>query len=267
MNFAITIAGSDSISGAGIQEDLKTCTMLGVYCFTVITSVTAQNTYEVRAIHNVPAEIVEKQIDAVLEDIDVTFGKTGMLSNGKIIHVVAEKIREYDLKLVVDPVMVAKSGARLLEENAVKSLVKELLPLSYFITPNIDEAEIIVKSKIKNIVDMENASKKIYEMGASFVVLKGGHMQGSTVTDIYYDGEEIFKFIYPKVNTKNTHGAGCTLSSAIASYLSKGYNEKKAFSMARRFMQKSIEHSIEIGHGHGPLNPMFRIGFKSATPR
>ena len=261
MNFAITIAGSDSISGAGIQEDLKTCTMLGIYCFTVITSITAQNTYEVRDIFDVPENTVGSQIDAVINDVDVKYGKTGMLSNSKIIKVVSEKIREYGLKMVVDPVMVSKSGAHLLKEEAVKTLIDELIPLSYFVTPNIDEAEVILKSKIKNVEDMENAAMKIHDLGSRVVIIKGGHLNDDVITDIFYDGSDILSFKYPKIITKNTHGSGCTLSSAIASYLSKGYDDKKAFSLARKFMQKTIEHSIEMGHGHGPLNPMYKIGF------
>ncbi|MGC8673204.1 MAG: bifunctional hydroxymethylpyrimidine kinase/phosphomethylpyrimidine kinase, partial [Thermoplasmata archaeon] len=153
MNFAMTIAGSDSISGAGIQEDLKTCTMLGVYCFTVITSVTAQNTFQVRDIFDVPENIVASQIDAIIDDINVIYGKTGMLSNSKIIKIVSDKIREYDLKMVVDPVMVAKSGAQLLKNEAIKDLIDYLIPVSYFITPNIDETEKILKTKIRNIKD------------------------------------------------------------------------------------------------------------------
>ncbi len=261
MNFAITIAGSDSISGAGIQEDLKTCTMLGIYCFTVITSITAQNTYEVRDIFDLPANTVGSQIDAVINDVDVKYGKTGMLSNSKIIKVVSEKIREYGLKMVVDPVMVSKSGAHLLKEEAVKTLIDELIPLSYFVTPNIDEAEVILKSRIKNVEDMENAAMKIHDIGPQVVIIKGGHLNDDVITDIFYDGSDILSFKYPKIITKNTHGSGCTLSSAIASYLSKGYNDKKAFSLARNFMQKTIEHNIEMGHGHGPLNPMYKIGF------
>ncbi len=261
MNFAMTIAGSDSISGAGIQEDLKTCTMLGVYCFTVITSVTAQNTFQVRDIFDVPENIVASQIDAILEDINVTYGKTGMLSNSKIIKIVSDKIKEYDLKMVVDPVMVAKSGAQLLKNEAIKDLIDYLIPVSYFITPNIDEAKVILKTKIRNVNDMENAAIKMYEMGPHAVIIKGGHMNTNFITDIYYDGNEILKFKYKRIETKNTHGAGCTLSSAIASYLSKGYSDKIAFTRARKFMQKTIENSLEMGHGHGPLNPMYRIKF------
>ncbi len=262
MNFAMTIAGSDSISGAGIQEDLKTCTMLGVYCFTVITSVTAQNTFEVRDIFDIPENIVASQIDAIMDDVKVKYGKTGMLSNRKIIKVVSEKIEEYNIKIVVDPVMVAKSGAHLLREDSINALKDFLIPLSYFITPNIDEAEVILNKKIRNVKDMEDAAFRIHDLGPKVVIIKGGHLNLDFITDIYYDGNEILRFTFPKIKTKNTHGTGCTLSSAIVSYLAKGYNDKLAFSKARKFVQKSIENNLEFGHGHGPLNPMYRIKFR-----
>jgi hydroxymethylpyrimidine/phosphomethylpyrimidine kinase len=259
MNFAITIAGSDSSSGAGIQEDLKTCTALGVYCFTVITSVTAQNTFQVTAIHDIPADIVEKQIDAIMADFSVKYGKTGMLSNEDIVRSVSKKISEYDLKIVVDPVIVSKSGAILLREDAVSALKRYLIPVAFFVTPNKEEAERITGIEIKGQKDMEEAARIIHEMGARYVVVKGGHLMGEMVVDVYYDGNIFRKFKFPRINTKNTHGAGCTLSSAIASYLARYDNPIKSFTLARKFMQKTIEKSLEIGHGHGPLNPMYRI--------
>ncbi len=261
MNFVITVAGSDSIAGAGIQEDLKTCTMLGVYCVTVITSVTAQNSYEVRGIHDIPAEMVEMQIDTVLSDIPVKFGKTGMLSNAEIIKVVSKSIKKYSLSMVVDPVMVSKSGSRLLRENAVESMIKDLIPISFFVTPNIPEAEVITGMKIKNENDMMDAAVEIKKMGVKYVVIKGGHMEGENVMDVFYDGKEFKRFVYSRVKTKNTHGSGCTLSSAIASFLAKGYGPKISYSKARAFLQKAIENSLEVGKGHGPLNPMYKIKF------
>ncbi|MCG1666768.1 MAG: bifunctional hydroxymethylpyrimidine kinase/phosphomethylpyrimidine kinase [Thermoplasmata archaeon] len=259
MKFAMTIAGSDSSSGAGIQEDLKTCSALGVYCFTVITSITAQNTYQVTAIHDVPAHIVEKQIDAIMADFNLTYGKTGMLSNREIVKSVAKKIEEYGLKIVVDPVMVSKSGALLLKKNAVEALKNEIIPRSFFITPNIDEASRLTGKTIKSVKEMEIAAEIIYDLGAKYVILKGGHLEGKYVTDIFYDGKIMKKFKYRKIETKNTHGAGCTLSSAIVSYLSMYQDPMKSFSLARKFMQKTIEHSLSIGHGNGPLNPFYRI--------
>ncbi|MBD6955201.1 MAG: bifunctional hydroxymethylpyrimidine kinase/phosphomethylpyrimidine kinase [Thermoplasmata archaeon] len=259
MKFAITIAGSDSSSGAGIQEDLKTCAALGVYCFTVITSITAQNTYNVTAIHDVPSDIVEKQIDAIMDDFNVLYGKTGMLSNHDIVKSVSKKISDYGLKIVVDPVMVSKSGATLLKKDAIEAMIKYLLPKAYFITPNIDEAEKITGKKINDVDDMENAAEIIYSMGVPNVVIKGGHLKGKIVTDIFYDGRTMKIFEYPRIETKNTHGAGCTLSSAIASYLSRYNDPLKSFMLARRFMQKAIENSLPIGHGHGPLNPLYRV--------
>lgn len=262
MNFAITIAGSDSIAGAGIQEDLKTCTMLGVYCATIITSITAQNSYEVRGIHDVPAEMVELQIDTVLSDIPIRYGKTGMLSNAEIIKVVAKSIKKYSLKIVVDPVMVAKSGARLLREDAVQTMINDLIPQAFFVTPNIPEAEVITGMRIKSEDDMLDAAKEIKKLGVNFVVIKGGHIDGENVTDILYDGKDYKKFVYPRIRTKNTHGSGCTLSSAIASYLARGYDPIVSYSKARFFLQKAIEHNLEVGRGHGPLNPMYKIKFQ-----
>ncbi len=262
MNFAITIAGSDSIAGAGIQEDLKTCTMLGVYCATVITSVTAQNSYEVRGIHDIPPEMVELQIDTVLSDIPIKYGKTGMLSNANIIEIVSKSIKKHSLSMVVDPVMVSKSGSRLLREDAVESLIKDLIPISFFVTPNIPEAEVITGLKIKNDDDMFIAAKEIKKLGVNFVVVKGGHMDGKNVTDVLYDGKEYKKFVYPRIRTKNTHGSGCTLSSAISSYLAKGYDPIVSYSKARSFLQMAIEHNLEVGRGHGPLNPMYKIKFQ-----
>lgn len=259
MNFAITIAGSDSSAGAGIQEDLKTCTALGVYCLTVITSITAQNTYQVKAVHDIPVDIVEKQIDAVMEDFSPRYGKTGMLSNHEIVKLVARKIDEYNLKIVVDPVMVSKSGAVLLRNDAIDALKNQLVPRAYFITPNTNEAEKITGLKIKDVEGMELAAKMIHDLGVKYVVIKGGHLDGEKVTDIFYDGRIIRRFEYPRIKTKNTHGAGCTLSSAIASYLSIYGDPMKSFTLARRFMQKAIERSLNIGHGNGPLNPMYRI--------
>jgi hydroxymethylpyrimidine/phosphomethylpyrimidine kinase len=259
IKFAITIAGSDSSAGAGMQQDLKTCTMLGVYCATVITAITAQNTFEVTGIHEIPPEMVELQIDAVLRDLPIVYGKTGMLSSTEIVKSVAKKVKEYSLKLVVDPVMVAKSGAVLLKQEAITSLKNDLLPLAYFTTPNTLEAEIISGVKIKGIEDMKVAAEKIRELGPGFVVIKGGHLEGETVTDVVFDGKTFKTFSYPRIKTKNTHGGGDTLAAAITSYLSRGYTPLLAYSYARRFMQKSIIHSLNIGRGYGPANPMHSI--------
>jgi hydroxymethylpyrimidine/phosphomethylpyrimidine kinase len=259
MHFGMTIAGSDSGAGAGMQQDLKTFTALGVYCATIVTSVTAQNTYEVTAIYDVPAEIVEAQIEAVLADFEIRHGKTGMLSNGDIVRSVARKAREHGLSLVVDPVMVSKSGAVLLKQEAVEALKSDLLSLALMVTPNIPEAEILSGVKISDSYDMEEAARRIIELGPKYVVIKGGHMQGETVTDLFYDGKSTMKFSYDRVNTKNTHGGGDTLSAAIAAYLSKGYEPVRAYALARRFMQRAIERALNVGKGYGPVNPIYKL--------
>ncbi len=258
MRFAVTIAGSDSGAGAGMQQDLKTCTALGVYCATVITSVTAQNTFEVTAIHDIPPEIVEAQIEAVLADFDIKYGKTGMLSNSEIVKSVAIKTREHGLNLVVDPVMVSKSGAVLLRQEAIESLKKDLLAVAFMTTPNVPEAEILSGLKISSVKDMIEAAKRIKDFGPQYVVIKGGHMAGENVTDIVYDGKNLKKFTYPRINTRNTHGGGDTLSAAITAYLSKGYEPFKAYSLARKFMQEAIRRGLNIGKGYGPANPAYR---------
>ena len=259
MHFGMTIAGSDSGAGAGMQQDLKTFTALGVYCATIVTSVTAQNTYEVTAIYDLPAEIVEAQIEAVLADFEIRYGKTGMLSNADIVRSVARKAREHGLSLVVDPVMVSKSGAVLLKQEAVEALRSDLLSLALMVTPNIPEAEILSGIKISNSYDMEEAARRIIELGPKYVVIKGGHMQGETVTDLFYDGKSIMKFSYDRVNTKNTHGGGDTLSAAITAYLSKGYEPLRAYALGRRFMQRAIEHALNVGKGYGPVNPIYKL--------
>lgn len=258
MRFAMTIAGSDSGAGAGMQQDLKTFTALGVYCATVITSITAQNTFEVTAIYDLPAKMVEAQIEAVLADFNITYGKTGMLSNGDIVRSVASKAREHGLKLVVDPVMVSKSGAILLRQEAVEALRKDLLSAAFMTTPNVPEAEILSGINIKGVEDMEEAAMRIGDLGPDHVVVKGGHLQGAQVTDVFYDGKAIKRFSYQRIITKNTHGGGDTLSAAITAYLSRGYDPLRAYSLARRFMQRAIERGLSIGKGYGPANPAYR---------
>lgn len=259
MHFAMTIAGSDSGAGAGMQQDLKTCTSLGVYCATVITSITAQNTYEVTAIHDIPPEIIEAQIETVLADFEIKYAKTGMLSNADIVKAVAKKSKDHGLKLIVDPVMVSKSGAVLLRQDAIDSLKKELISYAFLVTPNIPEAEILSGIKINTVNDMLKAAIRIKELGPSYIVVKGGHMQGEEVTDIFYDGKNVKKFVYKRINTKNTHGGGDTLSAAVTAYLSKGYEALRAYSLARRFMQKAIENGLNIGKGYGPANPAYKF--------
>jgi hydroxymethylpyrimidine kinase/phosphomethylpyrimidine kinase len=253
MKVALTIAGSDSGSGAGIQADLKTFAALKVYGTSVITSVTAQNTVGVYGIQDMPPEFVGRQIDAVLGDIAIDACKTGMLSNAGIIGVVAEKIEEYEMEqYVLDPVMVAKSGDALLQEDASSSLIEKLVPLSYIVTPNLSEASLISGVDIQNIEDMEEAAQKIWEMGAKTVVVKGGHLEGDAV-DVFYDGK-VHLLKSERIQTENTHGTGCTFSSAITAGLAKGEDAFAAVKKAKEFITEAIRYSFSLGKGHGPTH-------------
>ncbi|MCS7171291.1 MAG: bifunctional hydroxymethylpyrimidine kinase/phosphomethylpyrimidine kinase [Aquificaceae bacterium] len=255
---ALTIAGSDSGGGAGLQADLKTFTALGVYGMSAITSITVQNTVGVYDFLDVPPHMVYKQIRVVAEDIGVDACKTGMLSNEEIIRHVAKAIREFKLhRFVLDPVMRAKSGDPLLKQSARESLIRELIPLAMVVTPNIPEAEELCGFEIKSPKDMEMACKHIHALGCSAVVLKGGHREGKEAIDILYDGSS-FEYLRGKyVRTKNTHGTGCTFSSAITAYLAKGFDLKESVRRAKEYVQGAIESSLSIGRGHGPLNHMW----------
>jgi len=255
---ALTIAGSDSGGGAGIQADLKTFTVLGVYGMSAITSITVQNTVGVHGVVDLPPEVVYDQIRVVVEDIGVDACKTGMLSNEDIIKAVAKAIKDTRIeKLVVDPVMRAKSGDPLLKQSARETLIREILPLALLVTPNIPEAEELCGFKIRNLEDMERACRKILSYGPSAVVVKGGHMEGKESVDVFYDGQS-FEYLRGRfINTKNTHGTGCTFSSAITAHLAKGHSLKEAVMMAKEYIQKAIENSLPLGKGHGPLNHMW----------
>jgi len=252
----LTIAGSDSGGGAGIQADLKTITALGGFGMSVITALTAQNTLGVHGIHEVPIEFVEKQFDVVATDIGIDAAKTGMLSNSEIIRSVAGKVRQYKIeKLVVDPVMVAKGGARLIHGEAKDMLIHELLPLAFVVTPNIPEAEELTGMKIESVADMKKAARAIREMGASNVFVKGGHLAGDAV-DIFYDGEEFHEFRSERIETKDTHGTGCTISSAIATGIGQDMSVREAVRRAKDYITMAIKFSLRIGGGHGPTNHM-----------
>ena len=256
MKRVLTIAGSDSGGGAGIQADLKTFSSLGVYGMSAITSITAQNTVGVQGIHDLPPEFVALQIDSVISDIGVDAAKTGMLSSSAIIDVVASKVKKYKIpNLVIDPVMYAKSGDPLLRPDARDTLINKLLPLSTLITPNISEAEFLSGIKIKGIEDMKKAGKKIKKRVGADVLVKGGHLRGKAVDILYTDGE-FFIFESERIDTKNTHGTGCTYSAAIASELAKGYSLYDAVKSAKDFITEAIKNSIEIGKGRGPTNPI-----------
>jgi hydroxymethylpyrimidine kinase/phosphomethylpyrimidine kinase len=255
MKRILTIAGSDSGGGAGIQTDLKTITVLGGYGMSVITALTAQNTVGVQAIFELPLDFIEKQIDSVIEDIGVDSIKTGMLSSSPIVSLVASKIKHYRVKrLIVDPVMVAKSGDLLLKEDARKSLCEELIPLAFVVTPNLPEASVLAGIEVKDINTMKEAARYIYDLGARNVLVKGGHLE-EEVVDILFDGRNFFEYPGPRITTKNTHGTGCTYASAIATELAKGNSIQMAVKRAKDFMVTAIRYSLPIGKGHGPTNP------------
>jgi len=260
MKIALTIAGSDSGGGAGIQADLKTFSALGVYGMSVLTSITAQNTVGVQGVHDLPPDFVGLQIDSVMSDIGADAVKTGMLSNKKIIKIINKKIKEYKVKnLVIDPVMVAKGGDRLLREDAVEALKEDLIPLAMVVTPNLGEAEVLSELKIVNITDMKEAARRIFKLGAKNVLIKGGHLLSNEAIDILYDGENFKEFKAERIDTKNTHGTGCTLSSAIAAELAKGKKIEEAVDIAKKYITLAIKHSLDLGHGYGPLNHLVRL--------
>jgi hydroxymethylpyrimidine/phosphomethylpyrimidine kinase len=258
MKKCLTIAGSDCSGGAGIQADLKTFSALGCYGMSVITSVVAENTSRVISIQDVEDKIIREQIDAVFEDIEVDGLKVGMLSSAKIMEVVESKIKQYKPQnVVIDPVMYAKNGSPLMGEGCVGALIDKIIPLAFILTPNIPEAERISGKNIRNTKDMEEAAKIIRGMGCANVLLKGGHLDGEA-TDILYDGNEYHYYRGKRINTKNTHGTGCTLSSAITSYLALDFPANKAVEEAKKYIAGAIENSLSIGKGHGPTNYFWR---------
>jgi len=263
----LIIAGSDSSAGAGIQADLKTCSALGVYATTAITALTAQNTMGVTAIHEAPPEFVAAQIDAVVKDIRPDAVKTGMLANAEIIEVVAAKVKEYALPfLVVDPVMVAKSGDRLLRDDAVRALRELLLPLADVLTPNIPEAEDLVRHPLRTDEEVRAAARELQALGARNVVVKGGHRtdarpsgrEGPAAVDVLFDGRNFHEFTSPRVETTSTHGTGCTLASAIAAFLAREETVPEAVKHAKEYLTEALRRAEPIGHGHGPVNHFWR---------
>ncbi len=254
---ALTIAGSDSGGGAGIQADLKTFAAFGVHGTSAITAVTAQNTLTVSEIHEVPIRVIRAQIDAVVEDIGVQAAKTGMLASAEIIEAVAEAIREHGIRnLVVDPVMVAKGGARLLHSDAIASLYRHLLPLAAVVTPNIPEAEVLLGRTLATLDDRRQAARDLVALGPRAAVIKGGHAADKQAIDIYWDGSDLVELAGRRINTQNTHGSGCVFSAAIAAGLAKGDELFEAVRGAKVFIESAIEHSLELGRGHGPVNPI-----------
>lgn len=260
MKRALTIAGSDSGGGAGIQADLKTFAARGVFGMSVITALTAQNTLGVQGVLEIPPAFVAMQIDSVVRDIGVDVVKTGMIANIGIIEAVAAKIREYRLApLVVDPVMMAKGGDPLLHEDARATLVRLLLPLATVVTPNLPEAQVLAGFQIANLDDMRRAAKAIRALGPKSIVVKGGHLlDPGASTDILFDGERFEELSAPRIDTKNTHGTGCTFASAIAAELAKGADIREAVRTAKTYVTEVIRASADlgIGHGHGPMDHM-----------
>ena len=256
---AMTIAGSDSGGGAGVQADLKTFAALGVYGASTLTAITAQNTVAVTAVHEIPTDVITAQIDAVLTDIGADAVKTGMLSSSDIIECVCEALEVHGVqRLVVDPVMIAKSGDALLREDAIGSLRTRLLPLAMVVTPNIPEAEALTETTIVSDADVRRAAEAIVGMGARSVVVKGGHREGPA-TDLFYDGKEFKEFTAPRFDTVNTHGTGCTFASAVAAGLARGMVVTDAVALAKDYVTEGIRHSFSIGQGHGPLNHFYSI--------
>jgi hydroxymethylpyrimidine/phosphomethylpyrimidine kinase len=261
----LTIAGSDSCGGAGIQADLKAFSANGVYGMSVITAVTVQNTQGVFAVQDIDEDIIKGQMDAIFTDIEVDAVKIGMVSKISTIDAIAEKLEQYKpKKVVLDPVMISKSGYALLKPESKSALIKKLIPQAYIITPNIPEAEEIlreVNSKVISIETVEHmvlAAKEIYKLGCENVLLKGGHMEGEAV-DVLYDGKDIIYLHSERILTKNTHGTGCTLSSAIAANLALGHTIKEAVSRAKEYITIAIQHAFEIGHGVGPTHHFYEL--------
>ncbi|MBT3352547.1 MAG: bifunctional hydroxymethylpyrimidine kinase/phosphomethylpyrimidine kinase [Nitrospinaceae bacterium] len=256
---ALSIAGSDSGGGAGIQADLKTFSAFGVFGTTVITALTSQNTRGVHSTHPVPPDFIASQFDSVCTDFPVAATKVGMLATSEVIEVVAKKVAEHNLThLVLDPVMVSKSGARLLAAGAVGAMVDLLFPLAEIITPNTEEAsDILGIDPITNLDEMKNAAHLLFKLGAKSVLLKGGHITKGAI-DVFFEGGEPIIFEGRHIDTPNTHGTGCTLSSAIAAGLAGGETIREAVKGAKEFIQGAIENALPLGSGHGPLNHMYR---------
>ena len=254
MKTSMTIAGSDSSGGAGIQADIKTMTANGVYAMSAITALTAQNTTGVTSIMEVTPQFLEEQITANVTDIFPDSVKTGMVASSELIKVIADSIKKYNLKnIVVDPVMVATSGAKLITDDAIISLKKELLPLATIITPNIPEAEVLSDIKINSASDMEQAAKIIFDTLGCAVLLKGGH-NINDANDYLYTINEQNWFHSKRINNPNTHGTGCTLSSAIASNLAKGLSIKQSVENAKQYISDALNSMLDLGKGSGPLN-------------
>jgi hydroxymethylpyrimidine/phosphomethylpyrimidine kinase len=254
MYTALTIAGSDSGAGAGIQADLKTFAACGVYGTCAITAVTAQNTTGVTSWQALEADLVIAQMEAVAEDFEVRAVKTGMLATSAIVEAVAATVRELGLpNLVVDPVMVAKRGDRLLSDDAAHAIRLDLLPRAEIVTPNIPEAEVMARMTIRSLHDMREAGRRILGLGPRVVVVKGGHLDGPNSIDVVVSDDDNFELRGRRIVGPHTHGTGCTFSAAIAAFLARGHSAREALDKARAYLEGAIAHAPGLGHGHGPL--------------
>jgi hydroxymethylpyrimidine/phosphomethylpyrimidine kinase len=250
----LTIAGSDSCGGAGIQADLKTIAALGALGMSVVTAVTAQNTLGIQGIYEISPDFVERQFESVMSDIGVDAAKTGMLTNTRILKVIAAMVRKYGIKkLVVDPVMIAKGGEALIKGKVREILIRELIPLAFVMTPNIPEAEVLADMKIASVREMKKAAGIIYKFGAKNVVVKGGHLTGDAV-DVLYDGKKFYTFSFRRINKKNVHGTGCTFSASIATLLAEGQSVVEAVKGAKAYITEAIRSAYSIGAGYRLIN-------------
>lgn len=265
MKKVLTIAGSDSCGGAGIQGDLKAMSAQGVYGMSVITAITAQNSMGVFAVQEIDLDIIKKQIEVLYEDIDISSVKIGMLSSSEIIKVVYETLKNVNGKnIVIDPVMISKSGYCLLKEEAIETL-KKFLKIGILVTPNIPEAEILANMKIEKEEDMILAAKKIKSLGVKNVLVKGGHREDSCTDILLTDKDEIIRFLGDRFETKNTHGTGCTLSSTITSYIGKGYSVEESVRMGKEYITDTIKNSFSIGEGVGPVGHFVNLYKKAGV--
>ena len=263
----LTIAGSDSGGGAGVQADLKTITALGAFGCSAVTALTAQNTAGVRGIFDVAPEFVALQIDAVMEDIGADAAKTGMLARRPVIEAVADAIRRHGIRpLVVDPVMVAQSGDSLLEETAQAAMRRLLLPLATIVTPNLPEAAVLAAAEVGDEAAMREAARRIHDLGPEWVLVKGGHLSGEPL-DLLWDGRDLYELRRPRIDTRNTHGTGCTYSAAIATCLAFGLPVPEAVETARDALQAGLAASLSVGAGSGPLNHGRMFGMGPRSPK
>jgi len=256
---ALTVAGSDSGGGAGIQADLKVFTVLGVYGASVITAVTAQNTLGVQAVEVLSPALVRAQLESVLADLQIHAVKTGMLGTPAVVQEVGQVLRDQRLPMVVDPVMVSKGGHPLLDPEAKAAVVRHLLPLALVVTPNLHEASAITGLNLASLEDMERAARRLGELGPAWVVVKGGHLEGDAA-DLVWDGRTATILRTRRLNTRHTHGTGCSFAAAIAAFLALRDPVPRAIRRAKSFITRAIEHAPGLGHGHGPTNPMYWLG-------